>query len=90
MSGNFNSGRPSPAYLARMALDELAEEVARLLLDEAGAKARCVIELVRASSEDIPGRLDGARWGPRGRKPPQEPRSSQALQLGGNGVKHAP
>ena len=67
MSGGPNSGRPSPAHLARRALDELAEEVARLLGDEAGAKARCAIELVRAAGKDLAQRLDGAKWPRRAR-----------------------
>lgn len=64
MSGNANSGRPSPVYVARADLDQLAQDVARLLEDEPGAGARCVIELVRALALELPARLNGARWGP--------------------------
>lgn len=64
MSGNPNSGRPAPPLIARTALDELARDIARLLEDEAGASARCAIELVRAVALELPARLNGARWGP--------------------------
>lgn len=75
MSGTSNSGRPSPVYLARAKLDELAEEVARLLENEADPRARCAIELVRAAGKDLAKQLDGARWGPpsHARKPKLSP-----------------
>lgn len=68
-------------------LDLLDVAVPALENDYAG---QAVLDAIRATHADLARQLQGSRWSPHGRKPPQEPRSSQALQLGGNGVKHAP